>query len=34
VVIAPTTAQPPPLVDEYDDRGPLATDRAMIRACR
>ncbi|MEH3133384.1 MAG: amidase [Mycolicibacterium neoaurum] len=33
VVLAPTTAQPPPLVDEYDDRGPLATDRAMIRAC-
>ncbi|MGU3499653.1 amidase [Mycobacterium sp. C31M] len=33
VVIAPTTAQPAPLVDEYDDRGPLATDRAMIRAC-
>lgn len=33
VVLAPTTAQPPALVDEYDDRGPLATDRAMIRAC-
>ncbi|MDF2584251.1 MAG: amidase [Mycobacterium sp.] len=33
VVLAPTTAQPPPLVGEYDDRGPLATDRAMIRAC-
>lgn len=33
VVLAPTTAQPPPLVDEYDQRGALATDRAMIRAC-
>jgi amidase len=33
VVLAPTTAQPPSLVGEYDDRGPMATDRAMIRAC-
>ncbi|MGW0160476.1 amidase [Mycobacterium sp. NPDC003323] len=33
VVLAPTTAQPPSLVDEYDDRGPWATDRAMIRSC-
>ena len=33
MVLAPTTALPPSLVDEYDDRGPLATDRAMIRAC-
>ncbi|MHA3020822.1 amidase [Mycobacterium sp. BMJ-28] len=33
VVLAPTTALPPPLVAEYDDRGALATDRAMIRAC-
>ncbi|MGB5110274.1 MAG: amidase [Mycobacterium sp.] len=33
VVLAPTTALPPPRADEYDRRGPLATDRAMIRAC-
>lgn len=33
VVLAPTTAQPPPGVHEFDNRGPLATDRAMIRAC-
>jgi amidase len=33
VVLAPTTTQPPPLVDEYDRRSSLATDRAMIRAC-
>lgn len=33
VVLAPTTALPPPRVDEYDERGPMATDRAMIRAC-
>ena len=33
MVLAPTTALPPPQADEYDHRGPLATDRAMIRAC-
>ncbi|MET0456509.1 MAG: amidase [Mycobacterium sp.] len=33
VVLAPTTALPPPKVDDFDRRGGLATDRAMIRAC-
>jgi amidase len=33
VVLAPTTALPPPAVDAYDRRGSLATDRAMIREC-
>jgi amidase len=33
VVLAPTTALPPPRVDDYDRRGGLSTDRAMIRAC-
>lgn len=33
VVLAPTTALPPPGVEDYDRRGPWATDRAMIRAC-
>ncbi|MGV0848661.1 amidase [Mycolicibacterium phlei] len=33
VVLAPTTALPPPRVDEFDDRGGLSTDRAMIKAC-
>ncbi|BBZ29345.1 putative amidase AmiA2 [Mycolicibacterium madagascariense] len=33
VVLAPTTAQPPPRVDYFDGRGGLSTDRAMIRAC-
>ena len=33
VILAPTTAQPPPRVEDYDRRGGLATDRAMIRAC-
>ena len=33
VVLAPTTAQPPPKVHDYDHLGGLATDRAMIRAC-
>jgi amidase len=33
VVLAPTTAQPPPRVRSFDDRGALSTDRAMIRAC-
>ena len=33
VVLAPTTAQPPPNVHEYDTLSGLATDRAMIRAC-
>ena len=33
VVLAPTTAQPPPLVNKFDDLGPLETDRAMIAAC-
>jgi amidase len=33
VVLAPTTALPPPEVHEFDRRGGLSTDRAMIRAC-
>ncbi len=33
VVLAPTTALPPHRVHDYDRRGSLATDRAMIRAC-
>jgi amidase len=33
VVLAPTTAQPPPRVTSFDKRGGLSTDRAMIRAC-
>ena len=33
VVLAPTTAQPPPEVHDFDRRGGLSTDRAMIRAC-
>jgi amidase len=33
VVLAPTTAQPPPRVHNFDHRGGLSTDRAMIRAC-
>lgn len=33
VVVAPTTAQPPPRVDVFDKLGGLATDRTMIKAC-
>ncbi|GJF13737.1 amidase [Mycolicibacterium cyprinidarum] len=33
VVLAPTTAQPPPKVDAFDQLSGLATDRMMIRAC-
>ena len=33
VVLAPTTAQPPPPVHDFDHRGGLSTDHAMIRAC-
>jgi amidase len=33
VVLAPTTALPPPRAHEFDTLGGLATDRAMIRAC-
>lgn len=33
VVLAPTTAQPPPQVHEFDRLGGLATDRTMIKAC-
>jgi amidase len=33
VVLAPTTAQPPPRVTKFDHRGGLSTNRAMIRAC-
>jgi amidase len=33
VVLAPTTALPPTPVHDYDRRGSLSTDRAMIRAC-
>jgi amidase len=33
VVLAPTTALPPPRVTAFDHLGPTATDRAMIAAC-
>lgn len=33
VVLAPTTAQPPPKVHDFDHRGGLSTDRTMIKAC-
>ncbi|MEZ0367364.1 amidase [Mycobacterium sp. pUA109] len=33
VVLAPTTAQPPPAVHAFDGLGALDTDRAMIAAC-
>jgi amidase len=33
VVLAPTTALPPPKVHDFDRRGGLSTDRAMIRSC-
>lgn len=33
VVLAPTTAQPPFEVHDFDQRGGLSTDRAMIKAC-
>ena len=33
VVLAPTTAQPPPPARRFDDLGPTGTDRAMIAAC-
>ena len=33
VVLAPTTAQPPPLVHAFDRLSGLGTDRAMIAAC-
>ena len=33
VVLAPTTAQPPPAVDAFDQLGGLSTDRAMIALC-
>ena len=33
VVLAPTTALPPPKLHDFDRRGGLSTDRAMIRAC-
>ncbi|GFG75384.1 amidase [Mycobacterium botniense] len=33
VVLAPTTAQPPPLVHTFDKLSGLETDRMMIRAC-
>lgn len=33
VVVAPTTAQPPPEAHAFDGLGGLATDRMMIRAC-
>jgi amidase len=33
VVLAPTTAQPPPLAHAYDHLGTLSTDRAMIAGC-
>jgi amidase len=33
VVVAPTTAQPPPLAHAFDKLGGLGTDRVMIAAC-
>lgn len=33
VIIAPTTAQPPPLTHEFDRRGWAATERSAIRYC-
>ncbi|MGW2639057.1 amidase [Streptomyces sp. NPDC001348] len=33
VVLAPTTAAPPPLIGAFHDLGGLATDRTMIAAC-
>ena len=33
VVLAPTTAQPPPLVDSFDNLGSYQTDRGMVAAC-
>jgi amidase len=33
VVLAPTTAQPPPLARSFDRLGGFGTDRAMIAAC-
>ncbi|HEU4362559.1 MAG TPA: amidase [Mycobacterium sp.] len=33
VVLAPTTAQPPPRVEAFDKLGSLRTDRAIITAC-
>ncbi|WP_118915445.1 amidase [Mycobacterium shigaense] len=33
VVLAPTTAQPPPLARYFDRFGSFGTDRAMIRTC-
>lgn len=33
VVLAPTTAQPPPHARRFDELGPTGTDRAMIAAC-
>lgn len=33
VVLAPTTAQPPPLVQAFDDLNALETDRAIVAAC-
>jgi amidase len=33
VIIAPTTAQPPPLTHEFDRRGWTATERSAIRYC-
>jgi len=33
VVVAPTTAQPPPLARSFDRLGGFGTDRATIAAC-
>ncbi len=33
VILAPTTALPPPPVHHFDKRSGMSTDRAMIRAC-
>jgi len=33
VILAPTTALPPPTVHHFDKRNGMSTDRAMIRAC-
>ena len=33
VILAPTTAQPPPALHDFDHRGGMSTDRMMIKAC-
>jgi amidase len=33
IIVAPTTAQPPPAIHEFDHRGWYATERSAIAAC-